>query len=363
MCVCIALNCCKFEIIGGKRINYCLAGSYQARVARAVVQYNSRGCSGSTYQRFKNSTDTHLMNDFELSRKRKVEKNAVAKAAKPKKSRYSAPAKDQGVDYGEKAQTKDMIPRLFEIAKTRHMEQLLEDQKNRDFINQCTIGQHLVQKWRDMQNKLLTSRYFSRIINARGPESYPNIVEDIIYKKTAFSNTADNRHQNIHVKKALERFGDKHGTNYISECGLFVDREHCFLAASPFRLYGDNGVIFVRCPREAFSYSIKEAIEKKMIPFWKLVNGVEEVNKSSPWYIELQAELHVAERSFAFLVVFVESDVRIERICRDDDFWFDVMEKPLVFFYEQAMVKEQVDPRKSRSMKLRVYNAVTKTFE
>lgn len=354
-----------FVETGGKRINYCLAGAYQGRVARAVVQYNSGGHSGSAYHKFKSSTATHFepLVNLEQCRKRKVEKNAISKAAKPKKARYSTKIADNGKGYGENCESNDMTPHLFEIAKNRYMEQRLQDQNDRDFINRCTIGQHLVQKWREMQNKLLTSRYFSRIINARGPESYSNIVFDIIYKKTAFSNTADSRHQHIYEKKALQCFFDRHGSAYVSESGLFIDPVHCFLGATPFRLYGQDGTIFIKCPREAFKLKIEDAIEKKMIPIWKLVDSVVTVNKSSSWYIELQAELHIAEKTFAYLVVFVESDVKIEQIYRDDDFWYSTMEKPLVFFYEQAMIKELVDPRKRRSMKLRAYNAVSKTFE
>lgn len=352
-----------YDEIGGKRINYCLAGIYQARVARAVVQYNSGGCSGSTYHTSKGSFATQSLKDLEQSRKRKCTKNAVAKAAKPKKSRFSVQVEDKGQHYGPNHQTNDMTPHVFEIAKTSFLEQLLEDQNNRDFINRSTIGQHLVQKWRDMHKTLLTSWYFSRIINARGPESYANIVEDIIYKNTKFSNTAELRHQGIYENKALRDFTDKHGSSYISECGIFIDMDHCFLAATPFRLFGDNGIVFIKCPVSAFKLKIQEAIEKKLIPYWKQVKGVMTVNKSSAWYIEIQAELHIACKSFAFLVIWVESDIKIETVYRDDDFWVNIMENPLVSFYEEAMIKELVNPRKRRSMQLRAYNSATKTFE
>lgn len=341
-----------------------MAGAYQGRVARSVVQYNTNGFSGSAYHTYKDSTASHikLLKNFELTRKRKVEKNAIAKASKPKKGRYSSQPRDHGKGYGENCEANDMTPHLFDVAKNRYLEQLLEDQNNRDFINRCTIGQHLTQKWREMQNKLLTSRYFSRIVNSRGPESYAKIVDDIVYKKTAFGNTADIRHQRIYEKKALQSFSDAHGSDHLSESGIFIDPVHCFLAATPFRLFRD-GIVFIKCPREAFKMKITEAIEKKLIPIWKLVDSVVTLNKSSAWYIELQAELHIAEKAYAFLVVYLETDLKIEQIYRDDDFWFNTIEKPLVTFYETAMIKELVDPRKRRSMKIRAYNSKTKMFE
>lgn len=328
-----------------------------------MVQYNSRGCSGSTFHEFKESTATQPLRSLEQRRKRKCEKNSITKANKPKKSRYSVQAQDKGKDYGEMCQTNDMSPHLYEIAKSRYLEPLLKDQENRDYVSASTLGQRLVQKWREMQSKILPTWYFSKIINARGPESYANMVDDIVYKKLVLGNTAELRHQRIYAKEALQCFIDAHGSQYLSECGMLIDMEHCFLAASPFRLHGDTGIVFVKCPVEAFKVKIDEAIDKKLITFWKRNPDAVTLNKSSAWYIEVQAELHIARKAYAFVVVFLETDSRIEKIYRDDKFWYETMEKPLVFFYEQAMLKELVDPRRQRSMKLRTYNPVTKTFD
>ncbi|KAJ6643619.1 hypothetical protein Bhyg_08582, partial [Pseudolycoriella hygida] len=115
-------------------------------------------------------------------RKRKIKRNAISKAAKPKKSRYSGQVNDDGKDYGENCQANDMQPHLFDAAKVRFLDKLKKDQEKRDFINRCTIGRHLNQTWCDMHKNLLTPWYCSRIVNARSPSSYTNIVDDIIYK-------------------------------------------------------------------------------------------------------------------------------------------------------------------------------------
>lgn len=342
-----------------------MAGSYRSRVARAVVQYNTNGHSGSAYHEFKNSTSTAVeLTKMENRRKRKCEQNAVAKAKKPKKARYSEQVREKGVHYGGNCQRIDMTPHLFDIAKARFLEPMLDDQINKDFVMRSTIGQRKNRKWRDMQHsKILTSWYFSQIIKARGPASYKTILDDIVYKKTAFSNTAELRHQQIYERKALHCFTLVHGSDYVSECGLFIDTDHCFLGASPFRLYGDNGIIVVKCPVKAFKKTIHQAIDSKLINFWKTTSGVETINKTSEWYIEIQGELHVSYRSFAYIIVWVESEFRIEKVYRDDDFWFDVMKEKLVYFYENVMLRELVDPRKRRQMKLRAYNPETKAFE
>lgn len=353
-----------FGVQGGKRINYSLAHSYQSRVARAVVQYNSDGHAGSFYHESKNSTSTAgALKVMEDRRKRKCKTNAIAQASKPKKARFSEQIRDKGVHYGKNCQEVDMSPRMFDIAKQRYLQSMLDDQTNKISILQQTLGQKNCRKWRDMQSKLLTSWYFSRIIKARGPTSYTSILDDIVYKRLIFSKNAGNRHQSIYDEKALKCFTLVHGSNYLSQNGLFIDEEHCFLGATPFRLYGENGIVFIKCPLTAFKKTIQEAVDKKLINFWKIEAGVEVINKKSEWYIEVQGELHVACKTFAFVVVWVESEFRIEKVYRDDDFWFDTMAEKLVYFYENVMLKEQVDPRKRRQMNLRKYNSTTKLFE
>lgn len=173
-------------------------------------------------------------------RKQKTQKNLIKKKSKPPKARFSERQIDKGVAYGPDFQTNDMSAHIFEIAEKRFMETLEEDQANRDYISALTIGQHLN---RDKRKRLLTSHYFSLIINSRSPKSYKTVLEKIIYQDEEFSNTAEHRHQKIYEKKALNCFGQLHGADYIGECGLMIDMEHCFLATSPFRLFGENDII------------------------------------------------------------------------------------------------------------------------
>lgn len=48
-------------------------------------------------------------------------------------------------------------------------------------------------------------------------------------------------------------------------CGLFVDTENCFLAASPDGLVQDDGLIEVKCPSTAEKLTPEEAIRQKKI--------------------------------------------------------------------------------------------------
>lgn len=152
--------------------------------------------------------------------------------------------------------------------------------------------------------------------------------------------------------------------NKISDCGLIIDVEECFLATSPFRYVDSNGIIVIKCPVKAYKEkSIQDAIVKKLIPFWKLESRKEIINKNSAWHIEIQGQLHISMKSFAYLVVWIESEFKIKKIIRDDDFWDAKMKAPLIYFYQQVMLKELINPRKNRNMPLRAYNPATETFE
>lgn len=91
------------------------------------------------------------------------------------------------------------------------------------------------------------------------------------------------------------------------------------------------------------------------------------MNRQHEWYIELQGQLHITERNYGCLMVWLgnnngEPQYRIVRIPRDDAFFDNCMKPKLLYFYENVMVKELVDPRKKRFMNLRKFDAVTKSF-
>lgn len=65
----------------------------------------------------------------------------------------------------------------------------------------------------------------------------------------------------------------------------------------------------------------------------------------------------------AYLVIYLgESVYEILELERNDKFWKNEMEKELIYFYKEALLKELVDPRDDRSMDIRKYDAKEKTF-
>lgn len=333
----------------------------------AGVHLNSGYQAGSTFQKFKYMKALPEMLKMENKRKRKVKITTIRKQENPKKLRVQ---EDEGGNkkkrsYGEGHQEVDMTPAQYETAKKIFLDRINDDQVNRHRIELQTRDKRYSDKYCQIMQDLLTSSYFSRVLHARNRKSYKKIVEDILYHNVLYSNAADLVHQRLCEQEALDLFSSLYMSESIDECGVFIDTEFSYLAASPFRLFGRDGIVVVKCPLNVFKKSINDAIQRKNIPFWSKSKESDAivVNVNSHWYAEIQGELHVCRKKFAYLMVYLgSSEFKIEKIERDDEYWRTKMEATLVYFFNEAMLKELVDSRDRRDMELRDYDEKTETF-
>lgn len=111
------------KYLGGKRINYSLARIYAARVAIAVVQYNSEGRAASSFRKFKFGDDHLHQSSMKLedSRKRKLNKNAAALQLKPR-DRHPKEVFATGYYHGSGTEDIDMTPDQLEKCKKIFLE-------------------------------------------------------------------------------------------------------------------------------------------------------------------------------------------------------------------------------------------------
>ncbi|KAJ6639588.1 hypothetical protein Bhyg_12335 [Pseudolycoriella hygida] len=349
------LNSYVAKYLGGKRINYSLAGSYEARVAMAVVHFNTNCQAGSEYRKMKfgGVSDIPRVTELEMKRKRKCEKNAIRRTKKPR-VRKSDPEKGRayGGYYAE-----DMKHDTLEAAMNRTMEKLVRNKMNRLSIEHISKenGQYCQEKCSDM----LLSHYFSAIINSKGPKFYAKILLEVMYTQAQLGNNAKNKHQRVQEVEALATFSRLYAKYPIDECGLVIDEELPYLGALPFRYYGSDHLLSIKCPLSAYKKSIAEA----KLQFWKVESGKKTLNKKSTWYLEIQGELHVTKRKTTFLMIWLgESQYQVVQVKRDDAFFDSKMRGKLVSFFNDVMLKELANSRKARGMELRQYDEATKTF-
>lgn len=181
-------------IIGGKRINYSLAFSYSARVAQAVVQYNTKGHAGSVFHALHTINPHNSVISLENSRINYYAKNEAARKMNPRKRTV----KDKTTKGYGACQLPDLSERALEVAKDIVYDNLNTNRLNRDAVLANTVGQKYNLKWFEARKKLLNCSYFGRVINARSPKSYKGLVDEILYFEKEFGNTAELRHQRLY---------------------------------------------------------------------------------------------------------------------------------------------------------------------
>lgn len=182
-----------------------------------------------------------------------------------------------------------------------------------------------------------------------------------MYNRSEFGNNAQIKHERLVERDALVVFESLFPGEEVKECGIFIDKEISFLCASPFRLCGKNHILSIKCPVKEYRMEFKQAIPK--IKFFQTKNNDVTINKKSEWFLELQGDMRVSGRPNAYLMIWLgEASYRVIEVQRDDDFFLNNMKEKLTFFYNECMLKELVDSRKRRFMKLRTYNASTSSF-
>ncbi|KAG4074917.1 hypothetical protein HA402_009342 [Bradysia odoriphaga] len=351
------------KTLAGKRVCNSMAGSYKLRTNIAGVQFNSNGHSGSRIQEHIFGKSAPILKKLEHRRKRKCLDNTIAKQNRPKEYTNDGPSnkKKQKKHYGDGREEVDMTESQFECAKIRHFRRLSDNQMDRDIIQIETLAQHHSFKWSETRRIMLTSSYFGRVLNVRSRNSYTQIVSEILYNNVQYANTAEMRHQRLYEKVALPIFTGLYPFEPVTKCGIFIDEEISFLGASPFMLYGDNGIVAIKCPKKAFGKCMNDAL--KTISFWTGTATDRRINYKSHWYYEIQGQLHITRKQMAYLVIYLGDTYEVVEIEKNDEFWKEKMEKELVYFYNEALLKEIVNPREERAMDLRKYNSKKEIFE
>lgn len=112
------------KYLGGKRVNYSLGRSYSARVAMAVVHYNSRGHPGSLFRNFQHGDNNQSSNTLSLenSRRQKVVYNATKLQTKPRDRHSKESSAAAGYFHGDGSEDVDMSPEQFENCKKIFLE-------------------------------------------------------------------------------------------------------------------------------------------------------------------------------------------------------------------------------------------------
>jgi hypothetical protein len=115
--------------------------------------------------------------------------------------------------------------------------------------------------WYRHRQGRLTSSNFGKVIHRKAKPTH-SFITDVLNQSSKSSTAMDygRKHEQDGKNKYLETFPSRH----LHECGLVINNEFNFLAASPDGIVCDDGcsgIIEVKCPYSARNMSIEEACD------------------------------------------------------------------------------------------------------
>ena len=130
----------------------------------------------------------------------------------------------------------------------------------------------------------------------------------------------------------------------VSDCGLVVDKELPYLAASPDGLVRcpdctpPLGLVEVKCPYKWRETSVSHACTDPTF-CCEEKDGQIVLKRKHVYYFQIQGQLGVTKRKWCDFVIWTMKDLHIERIEADEELWMRMREK-LKLFYLRCVVPE-----------------------
>lgn len=222
-----------------------------------------------------------------------------------------------------------MSDELFQEKKRNFISSLNLTKEKKDDILKNTVLQHLSQMWIEERRKRLAASNFGAICNKLPHTKCDSIIKSLLYNNI---DTQAMKYGRRHEKDAINELESL--DIIVQPCGLFIDDEFNFLAATPDGLLNDNGIVEIKCPASCSEMTPEDAIFSRKFTFGKIDNTKKQilgVNTKHKYYFQIQGQLKISNRQFCLFVLWTPQGIKMEKIVRDPEFWKINMEEKLIF--------------------------------
>ncbi|CAH1155497.1 unnamed protein product [Phaedon cochleariae] len=234
--------------------------------------------------------------------------------------RTSTPKSQETVEHRTR---KDMF--LKDLAKTPE-----EIEK----LSKLTLDQGANPLWFEERKKRLTASNFGRICKLLESTDRKKVAQELLH--SSFMGNIYTRYGNDNEENAIRDFQLLTGKKVIN-CGLFIDRNHPFLAASPDGLIDTDAIVEVKCPYKAKDVTPEEGIKQKLIQFATFENGVFSLKRTDKYYYQVQGQLFVTGRSICYFIVWTQFGLLYEQITKDEGLWNEMFPKLKEFYFQHLL--------------------------
>jgi putative phage-type endonuclease len=174
----------------------------------------------------------------------------------------------------------------------------------------------------------LTASRFGEICRATDNRDFNKLAQSI-YSPPSLTCPAI-VHGKSNEKVALQAFEKKMNIE-VKKCGLFVNPNFPFLAASPDGYSEiDNKLVEIKCPYSGRNMLVAEGPE---FPFLHISNDKLSLKRNHPYYYQVQGQMACSEKTACYFVVFTLNDMFVEIINYDPSFFEKEMLPKLKEFY------------------------------
>ena len=206
-------------------------------------------------------------------------------------------------------------------------------------IEKETVSQANCELWYKERRERLTASQFGKVCKRK------KVVNEVFLKDifpvssksfTSSATTYGKANEKAAKKKYLEFFQERH----IHDCGLIINPNFPFLAASPdgkVCFDGETGMLEIKCPFSARDLTIAEAVQQ--IPQFCLeqnVNGQLELKRNHEYFFQIQGQMMVSGATFCEFVVLTKKDIFVQNIKEDLMFQNEMFEMLANFYLKHG---------------------------
>jgi len=138
-------------------------------------------------------------------------------------------------------------------------------------------------------------------------------------------------HGKTYEEIAISQFENKTGLK-VKSCGLFINENFPFLAATPDGIVGKDEIIEVKCPFVGRDCEIKPG---KNFSFLHYTADQKVSLKSNHNYMyQVQGQLGISKKKFCYFVVYTFKDLFVEKVAFDEFFFTNEILPKTHNFYE-----------------------------
>ncbi|KAF0748505.1 YqaJ domain-containing protein [Aphis craccivora] len=303
--ICEQFNSVINKFLGGKRINYTQRSSYNTRILAAVVSFNSseylRAVKKHITQTSPGKTAKSFLSQIIKKRSACQKRRQLSTKLKYKVKRPKASSKPDE-HYGNADILDGMT--LYDV--------------NRTTVEETTRHQTESENWRAERMIRLTASNFGRVCKMRRNTSCKNIVHSILY--LTFNNKSIQYGRDME-DEAKTKFEEKFGYK-IKKCGLLIDVQIPYLAASPDGIIGDTAIVEIKCPYAAKDTENEiEAVSTGKLKYCSIKENKLVLSKNHIYYYQIQGQLHISQKEQCFFIIYTTNWMSVQIIKYDDDFW------------------------------------------